>query len=75
MAVVDEDEHRAGFWARDRDVRRRCLTDRGSFRHTYNTLRPHQALDERTPRRGLPRRRTLRLACGLWRTRYLIGSS
>ncbi|MET8680800.1 integrase core domain-containing protein [Streptomyces sp. NPDC004647] len=20
------------------------------FRHTYNTLRPHQALDERTPR-------------------------
>jgi hypothetical protein len=28
-------------------------------RHTYNTLRPHQALDERTTR-GLPRRRTLR---------------
>jgi hypothetical protein len=26
-------------------------------------------------RRGLPRRRTLRLACGLWRTRYLTGRS
>jgi len=25
--------------------------------------------------RGLPRRRTLRLACGLWRTRYLTGRS
>ena len=24
-----------------------------SIRHTYNALRPHQALDERTPR-GLP---------------------
>jgi hypothetical protein len=24
------------------------------FRHTYNTLRPHQALDERTPRAVYP---------------------
>jgi transposase InsO family protein len=45
------------------------------FRHTYNTLRPHQALDERTPRAAYLARRTLRLAWGLWRTRYLTGRS
>jgi transposase InsO family protein len=27
-----------------------CAVEVNLFRHTYNTLRPHQALDERTPR-------------------------
>ena len=45
------------------------------FCDTYNHLRPHQALDDTQTTRGLPRRRTLRLACGLWRTRYLTGRS
>jgi hypothetical protein len=45
------------------------------FRHTYNTLATPPGPRRGLTTRGLPRRRTLRLACGLWRTRYLTGRS
>jgi hypothetical protein len=45
------------------------------LRHTDNTLRPHQALDEPPPGAGGPRRRTRRVACGRWRIRSLTGRS
>jgi hypothetical protein len=47
----------------------------GLFHRTCSALRPRQAAGERTPRAALPRRRTLRLACGLGRTRYVTGRS
>ncbi len=50
--------HRAGGGNRSTNISTRATIGDGNalavevnlFRHTYNTLRPHQALDERTPR-------------------------
>jgi transposase InsO family protein len=44
------------------------------FRHLQHSATPPCPRRTHTTR-GLPRRRTLRLACGLWRTRYLTGRS
>ena len=58
------------------------FTERGWRAYGLRVVPPHLQHSATPPgprrthtTRGLPRRRTLRLACGLWRTRYLTGRS
>jgi hypothetical protein len=53
------------------DARRRSQPVPSHLQHSAT----HQALGRTHTTRGLPRRRTLRLACGRWRTRYVTGRS